>query len=191
MGEDCHLRKAGESAPEPSEREQEFLQYFACAQRGLHAYIVALVYDTNVSADLLQETNIVLWQRFDTFQSGTNFFAWAREIARRIVLRYRQTQAKRIATLDPHLLEQLAHRVSELVDASDSKRALAGCLQKLRDRDREIIAAKYEVGAKICVIADKLGRSENSISQSLRRIRQVLAECIQRTLNAEEHLSQK
>ena len=168
-------------------REEEFLHLFAKSQRGLHAYILALVFDADAAADLLQETNIVLWQKFEQYQAGTNFFAWAREVARLTVLRYRRTNSKRIATLDPHLLEELAERFSESQDSGDHEReALAGCLKKLRDGDREMIVTRYRPGASVGTMAKRLGRPENSVSQSLCRIRRTLAECIQRVLQADK-----
>lgn len=175
--------------PSPRSREDEFLQLFARSQRGLHAYILALVFDPNTAADLLQETNIVLWRKFGQYESGSSFFAWAREIARLSVLRHRRTSSRRIATLDPHLLEELAERLSDNVESADRDRqVLDDCLKKLRDKDRELIVGRYRTGATVGGMAVRLGRSENSVSQSLCRIRRALAECVQRTLKAEERL---
>lgn len=171
-------------------REEEFLQLFVRSQRGLHAYILALVFDPNTAADLLQETNIVLWQKFDQYESGTNFFAWAREVARLTVLRHRRTSSRRIATLDPHLLQDLAEKISELSDATNRDRAaLSCCLQKLKESDRELIVSRYRHGASVSAIAARLGRTENSVSQSLCRIRRTLADCVRRTLQADENAS--
>ena len=38
--------------------------------------------------DVLQEANLVLWRKFDQYQEGTNFFAWACQIIRYEVLKY-------------------------------------------------------------------------------------------------------
>jgi len=171
-------------------REDEFLRLFARSQRGLHAYILALVFDPNTAADLLQETNIVLWRKFEQYERGSNFFAWAREIARLSVLRHRRTNSRRIATLDPHLLEELAERFSQWPEPTGrDQEALSGCLDKLKDTDRELIVARYRPGATVGGMAARLGRPENSVSQSLCRIRRVLAECVERTLRAEERMS--
>lgn len=173
----------------PEGREEEFLRLFACAQRRIHAYILALVFDVNTAADLLQEVNIVLWRKFDQYESGTNFFAWAREIARLSVLRYRQASAGRIATLDPELLEQLADRFADAtpLGVDDQRReALESCLKKLKDADRDLILARYLPGATVIKIAERNQRTVNSVSQSLRRIRRLLAECVARSIRAEE-----
>ncbi|TWT77259.1 RNA polymerase sigma factor [Posidoniimonas polymericola] len=176
------------SEPDGSEsRDEEFLQLFAQSQRALHAYLIALVFDPNTAADLLQETNIVLWRKFDHYESGTNFFAWAREVARLTVLRHRRTSSRRIATLDPQLLEELAGRFSESQETADTNlNVLSGCLDRLRPGDRELIVGRYAPGASVTGLAEKLGRPANSISQSLCRIRKALADCVQRQASALE-----
>jgi RNA polymerase sigma-70 factor (ECF subfamily) len=170
-------------------REQEFLQLFAVAQRPLHAYIMAWVFDPNVAADLLQETNIVLWQKFDLYESGTNFLAWAREIARRAILRHRQLNSGRITTLPPDLLESMARTFSDARASEHQTRqqdALSRCLNKLTEEDRALVMARYSPGASVNGIAVRLQRTVNGVSQSLSRIRRALAECIQRSLRLEE-----
>ena len=52
-------------------------------------------------------------------------------------------------------------------------------------RDRELILARYSPGASVTLLAERNQRTVNSVSQSLRRIRNTLAECIGRTLRAE------
>jgi RNA polymerase sigma-70 factor, ECF subfamily len=170
-------------------REDEFLLLFAQAQRRLHAYILALVFEPNSAADLLQEVNIVLWRKFGEFQSGTNFFAWAREIARLAVLRHRQRSTGRIVTLDPQLLDELADRFADAIQTGNENRraeALDSCLEKLAEGDRNLILARYKPGASVKAIAERADRTVNSVSQSLRRIRRALAECVERALRVED-----
>ena len=152
----------------------------------MHAYILALVLDSNFAADILQETNIVLWQKFDQFQRGTNFFAWAREIARIGVLRHRQKSSARIATVDPEVIEQLACRFADDVQSQSvgRKEALDACLKKLQNADRELILARYAPGASVAGIAKQLDRTANSVSQSLCRIRRALLSCTERQMRS-------
>jgi RNA polymerase sigma-70 factor (ECF subfamily) len=173
-------------------REEEFLHLFTRAQRQIQAYILALVFDPNTAADLLQEVNIVLWRKFDQYEEGTSCFAWAREIARLSVLRHRRASAGQIPSLDPLLLDELADRFADTysLNADDRRRdALEKCLQKLSDADRDLILSRYAPGASVSAIARRSQRSVNSVSQSLRRIRSLLADCVLRTLRAEEQLS--
>lgn len=166
-------------------REQEFLSLFSSCQRRLHAYILALVIDPNAAADILQETNIVLWQKFGQFKSGTNFLAWAREIARISVLRYRQKSKTRLLPVDPGRLEEMAIELSERTKAKSSAEndALEECLKKLKPKDHKLILDRYSSGNAVAHIAEQLDRTANSVAQSLCRIRRMLIDCTQRELS--------
>ncbi len=50
-------------------------------QAPLLAYILALHPNRSDAQDILQETNVVLWQKIGEFREGTNFKAWAFRVA--------------------------------------------------------------------------------------------------------------
>ena len=71
-------------------------------------------------------------------------------------------------------------------DRLDERRdALAGCMKRLRARDRELLETCYGRSACIHEVARTWGRSTHSIHNSLRRIRRMLFECVQRSLAQE------
>ena len=165
-------------------RAQAFTELYTPCQRRLYSYIVMLAGDTMSAHDILQDTNLVLWEKFDQFQPGTSFFAFAREIARYRVLRYRQIHARDAVLLEPDLLELVARAASESDD--DSERAyhdaLAGCVGKLNATDRDLIRRRYTGNFSVKALAEQLGRSENALSQAFARIRRALKGCVERTL---------
>lgn len=159
---------------------EEFTELYAACHRRLYLYIVTLIGNPLDAHDILQDTNLVLWQKFDQFERGTNFHAWAREVARYRVLRYRQMHLNDAPTLEPHVLDALArHR-----DTTDDRReqlysdALPDCIRKLSEDDRELLHLRYASGAAVQSLAKKLNRSANAISQSLARIRRLLRKCV-------------
>ena len=175
--------------PDPElhrEQIEQFTTLFAANQRQLHIYITGLVFSPSDAYDILQDTNLVLWENFETFEIGTNFLAWARKIAFHRVLRFRDSKVRRTAIIDPHLLESFAAKSSEqsLDLIEDRQEALKGCLQKLRNEDRVLIERRYKSTTSVKGMAEELGRSENGISQSLRRIRKALKECITQSLRS-------
>ena len=132
---------------------------------------------------------MVLWRRFETFELGTNFFAWACKIARFQVMKYRERQGRSARLFDNSLLEKLA---ADAADAADENvvcqvplQALENCLGKLSEVDRSLIRRRYQPGMTVQQIAADHGRSANALSKSLGRIRRVLLECIDRTLALE------
>jgi len=168
------------------DRVAEFLELYSSNYPRLQFYVTALLPTANDASDVLQETSMVLWRRFDTFELGTNFFAWACKIARFQVMKHRERQGRAARLFDTALLERLA------VEASDDQwvrsvplQALENCVGKLSELDRSLIRRRYQPGVTVQQLATDLGRTANSLSKSLGRIRRALLECVDRTLTHE------
>lgn len=154
-------------------------------QGSLRGFIVSLLPGSPDVADVLQETNTVLWQKRDRFKHGTNFLAWAFQIARYEVLRQhdRQRRSGRVA-FSNELLEVLADVDSP--DESDEEllAALDHCLGKLSETQQELVRERYTPGHSLEDLAARTGRSAGSLRIALQRIREVLRRCIDNTLIA-------
>src|SRR4051812_22962896 len=168
------------------DRVAEFLELYSTNYPRLQFYVTALLPAANDAADVLQEVSMVLWRRFDTFELGTNFFAWACKIARFQVMKARERQGRSTRLFDNSLLEKLA------ADAADENvvwqvplQALENCLTKLSEIDRSLIRRRYQPGMTVQQIAADHGRSANALSKSLSRIRRVMLDCIDRTMALE------
>lgn len=170
-----------DGAGTPSE---EFIRAFTQSQRALYLYVLPLLGNASDADEVLQETNVVIWAKWQQFELGTNFLAWARAIARLEVFRFRRSRHHRLAFLGDELLDAVAHRAEIQSDQSEARqRALENCLNKLRPKDRELIRMRYAPGQNGDRVAAKLGRPANSVYQSLSRIRRVLFECVQHRMN--------
>jgi RNA polymerase sigma-70 factor, ECF subfamily len=166
-------------------RADEFMELYAPCQRRLYVYIVMLVGNPMVAHDILQDANLVLWQKFDQFQRGTSFMAWAREVARYRVLRYRQLQAPDVMLLDPTLLSSVEEAKADRDSDQPYVEALAACVGKLKEADADLIRRRYTGDFSVKLLAQQLGRSENAVSQALSRIRRALRHCIEQSVVAE------
>ena len=51
----------------------EFVTQITRVQRQLHAFILSVVWDMAEADDVLQETNLVLWQKADEFDRSRDF----------------------------------------------------------------------------------------------------------------------
>ena len=89
-------------------RGEQFMALYSGHQRRLYLYTMTLLPASVDAEDVLQETNLVLWRKFDQYQPGTNFFAWACRITRYEVLKYRERRARAARLLDPDVFDQLA-----------------------------------------------------------------------------------
>ena len=142
--------------------------------------------------DVLQNTNLALWERRETFQPGTNFKAWCFAIARFRVMEHRKRlQREHKLMFSPELTDMLGEvwdrRDADSVEAE--LQALEACLEKLRDKDRSLIAARYETRTPLAEYAKTDGRSEPSLRVALNRLRTILRDCINAKLSGERGMA--
>lgn len=167
---------------------EEFVQLFTRNQRRLYLLILAQVGGTQDAEDVLQETNLIIWAKYHQFDLGTNFFAWAAQIAKYEVLKFRHRRVRDKLQFSEEFVDAVSREVLERPEELEQRRhALELCLQKLRPDDRTLIHQRYQPGQRGKHVARDLGRPANSVYQSLGRIRRTLLECIQRRLATEAH----
>ena len=63
------------------DRSAELVQLMMKYQRKLFGYILTLVPSRADAEDILQETSLTICEKFSDFESGTNFYSWACQIA--------------------------------------------------------------------------------------------------------------
>jgi RNA polymerase sigma-70 factor (ECF subfamily) len=173
-----------------SERDKaDFAGRLARHQTQLFGYIYSLVRNVDDADDLFQQTSLVLWDKFDQFDPSRSFVAWACGVARFEVSNFIRHRGRSRLYFSDELCQMLIDAHEELDrdpdDAERRRAALAACLKKLRAGDQELVDACYERSAKIPDVADRWGRSTQSIHNSLRRIRRVLFECVSRSMARE------
>lgn len=171
---------------EPTAPSEEFIQLFSRSQRQIFLYILSLVGNPDDAEEILQETNVVIWQKYHRFQMGTNFIAWTFQIAKFEVKRFREKRRHSKLMFCDELLDMLDADTQNMQDEFDGRRvALQECLKKLRPKDRELVEMRYEPGNRGIGVAETIGRPSNSVYQSLSRIRKTLLECVNRRLAAD------
>lgn len=166
--------------------ECDFGRLFVQHETRIYGYIRSLVVHRTDAEDLLQETASVLWQKFDEFQPGTNFLAWAMSIARFQVRHFRRQQKHNVLQFSEAFQDLLAaDTVAESARWGDLRHLMDGCLQKLPPTDRDLFVFRYSSEATTASLADQLGRPAPTIYNAIRRIRRALADCIKRELDRE------
>jgi RNA polymerase sigma-70 factor (ECF subfamily) len=148
-------------------------------QRQIFSYIYVLVPNRSDAEDLLQETSIVICEKFQEFTEGTDFVAWASQIAYWRVRYSRQKYARSKVFFDQSVVDIVAQTASTLSDELDDRHeALAACLQKLNPRDRELLLARYEAGGGVEDAARRSGRTVQTAYKALSRLRKLLMDCV-------------
>lgn len=162
------------------------MRLFTQHEHEVYAFIVTILSNWADADEVMQETSIALWEMFDQFQEGTNFRAWACAIARHRIQRFRQKCARDRHIFSDDFIEVMSETAQAEASQFESRRkALARCIDKLTPRDRHLLQACYFGTGTIKRTAEQLQQPVNSVYKALFRIRQILFECIGRTIEAE------
>ncbi|MEM8681510.1 MAG: sigma-70 family RNA polymerase sigma factor [Planctomycetota bacterium] len=167
--------------------DEEFVQLMARHQRRLWRFINTLLPAVGDADDVLQETSLVLWRKWDQYDHDRSFLAWACGIARLQVFRFvRQHRSQRLH-LDERVLQEIADLAEQRVIAADQTEArltaLRTCMDKLGEKEREVVEARYFELRSTQQIADLKAKPLASIYTILRRARGQLLDCVNRNLS--------
>jgi len=167
---------------------RQFVKTLTARQPRLYAQILALVGDHHAAGDVLQETNIVLWEKAEQAMAADNFSAWAARVAHFQVLAWRQKVGRDRLVFDEKILNILAKHGEALSEQTDQRQqALSECLAGLTDTSRQLIQRRYSFGESARQIAEQVGRSVAAVNQHLYRTRVELLRCIETKLQRERH----
>ena len=174
-----------ETVPDGSRAMEEVQRLFLRHGSLLRGFILGLMPDRDRAEDVFQETFLTVNRKAADFQSGTNFLAWARSIARHKVLEAFRAGREGPAFLDPEAMESVALAAGEADDEwAERKQALARCMEQLAPRAREIVEMRYsDEQAAPQEIAARIRWSVNAVHVALSRARKFLQECTSRRLS--------
>ncbi len=163
--------------------DEIFITLLAENQRKIYSYILSAVSRRNVADDIMQQTLLLLWRNFSRYEAGTNFAAWAKEIAKYEIFNYRKKKAKD-CILDYDALEKVMEASVELVKTSDMRiDALEGCLKKLSEKNRSLINYRYYEGFSCRKISKEFNCPVSTIYKTFARMHTSLHECVRRTMD--------
>jgi RNA polymerase sigma-70 factor, ECF subfamily len=175
------------------ERAEEFALLLGRHARQIYAYITTLVPHWADAEDIFQDTIAIIWQKFDEFTRGTNFRAWAYQVAYYRVMAFREQQKQHKKNLVSvglfseefsRLVTQETLAQQDLLD--DQHEALADCMKKLPEADRKLIERCYTPRTTIKQAAQDMGRTPEATYKTLKRIHQQLFDCVEEYLKDEE-----
>jgi RNA polymerase sigma-70 factor (ECF subfamily) len=164
-------------------RYDEFVDLFSRNARRVYAYVYSLLPRWADADDVFQDTSRVLWQKFAEYRTGTDFFAWARQVARYQVMYFRQRQQRSRLKFTDAFLEAVAETAAEQSERLEAEqRALAECMERLNERQRGIMLARFAPEATTLSAAEQLGMSTDAVYKAVSRIQAVLLRCIEQAV---------
>ncbi len=158
-------------------------------QRILFGYIYTLVRNSADADDLLQETNLVLWNKRSECDSVKNFSAWACRIAFFKVQNFLKTKSRSRILFDENLVSKISEAQIDRAEIHTIHSAmLISCLEKLSASSQNLLKLCYSSNRTIQEVAKQLNRPVGSIYNSLKAIRYKLWKCIKFGLMEEESI---
>ena len=119
-------------------KNEVFLKLLAQSEVILRSYLRSLVYNQNDLSEVMQNTFIVGWKKYDQFSgSKTDFTKWLCIIGKYEALKYRQSLARDRHILSEELVQQIANEgESDIASYSLWIDKLEECLTKLSPANR-------------------------------------------------------
>ena len=165
---------------DPSE---QFVQRLTESQNKIYGYIYSLVGDHSRAADVVQETNLVLWRKLHEFDTSKPFLPWAFAIARFQVLAHLRDRKRDRFLLDPDLAEMISEEAEQQAGQLDAIRdALRLCMQTLPPPNRKLIEQRYFQAMSMAEVAATADRTVGALKVAMLRIRRQLAVCVERRM---------
>lgn len=167
----------------PTPETQRFLRLLMPIQGRIYAYILSQWPHRADADDIMQETTAVLWEKFETYQPGTDFLAWSITVAKYTVLKYRKKRTRHPIPLCDEAVRALQDESDAFFKKFDRRLgALKECVKKLPPRDGQFLQLRYEQELPPARIAGRFDLSTRAVYKSLSRIHHILMRCIRHSL---------
>ena len=181
MSPDPKLRFDGSTAA-----QQRFFSLFLRSEREIFRYVAALVPNVTDAEDIVQQTALALWEKFDAYDPNQPFTPWACRFALNKTRQWIERRQRWQALLERGLAEELAQRREELRPELEIRLThLENCLGALPEQQRSLVECYYYRRNTIEDLAGHSGRTVAATFKMLQRIRHALQTCIEKASKPE------
>ena len=164
-------------------KSARFFKLYTSVSNRIYSYLMIMVHDIEDAEELVQETATVLWTKFDEYEDGTNFGAWAISIARLKALEFLRKRRRSQMVFDDSFYELLSDRtVRSSEDLPGHIEALKKCLGKLRKNEKKLLSMRFKKNMSIKNISQIAGRPVGSLYHQFSRLTRGLRSCIENQL---------
>lgn len=173
----------------PSREAKEFLHRFLAVNKRLQAYTLALVPNSIDADEVFQQTCLALWEKWSEFDPDRDFLPWAFGVARIEAKRFQARRGREWASLGDEAALVLARSVERSGSQLEERlSALQICLKQLSQEHQSLLRIYYAGTKKLNELARERNMTPNALSLRLKRLRELLHECVDRILVASEPL---
>jgi RNA polymerase sigma-70 factor (ECF subfamily) len=174
-------------SPDTRAAQQRFLSLFLRSEREIYRYVAALVPNVTEAEDIVQQTALALWEKFEVYDPAQPFTPWACRFALNKAHQWMERRQRWKALLEAGLAEELAQRREELQPEFEQRlKHLEACLRKLPEPQRALVKGYYYERTGVETLAQRAGRTAAATYKMLQRIRHTLQVCVDTQREPEE-----
>jgi RNA polymerase sigma-70 factor (ECF subfamily) len=160
--------------------DSRFIEALTRYQPVLEAFCHANLASRENAHDVLQQTNVKLWEKSADWNPETEFLPWAFAVTRFTMLSFFRDKMRDRLVFDPDVIESMAAETeTAATELPERQEALGHCLKKLTPDQRGLLHAHYTEGRPLREIARTTHRTESAVKMNLLRLRHSLGDCIQ------------
>ncbi len=172
--------------PASANRTEQIVLLLTQHQEQLFRYIFNLLSCEADARDVLQETSLALYRKFDQFDSNRPFLPWAYRFAYLQVQKHREKSARAPLMFSEDVIDLLALDMERLAPELDQRlQFLDGCLGKLNPREKELVTSRYAMRQSAEEMMERLSMSRRTLFRNLELLRMRLHDCVSRQLHSE------
>lgn len=158
-----------------------FARLLVANDQQLRRYIHLFLHRHDDVEDVLQQTAVALWEKFEEFDQAREFLPWATRFAYFEVLSFRRDKARTRVFYSEDVMQAIEEAQVELTDELRQRREhLQECLSQLSEDDRILLQRRYADDTTIKAMSEETGRTVKSLYRRLDRVRQLVADCVDR-----------
>ncbi len=163
----------------------DFARLLVQHDRALFRYILTFVCRHGDAEEILQRVATVLWRKFSEYDRSREFLPWATRVAYFEILKFRTEAARCRLIFREDVLHALAEtRQSQSPVLEAQIQALQECLGKLSTDSAALLRRRYCDSQSVAALAAEEGKTAKAFYRRLDRLRDLIADCIERRLGA-------
>lgn len=170
----------------------EYIKLLTAHQPVLRGLILAMLPGNQDVDDILQNTNLILWEKRKKYNWAMDFKPWACTFARNKVREYRRKNVSHACVyVDDEFLDAVA-QANQDHSSDDFRRkreALSLCMSRLKPREKDMMDTFYETKESMEFRMNQFAMSAASLRVTMHRIRKKLRLCIETRLAWEGNLT--
>ncbi len=172
-----------------TENSKQFLSLLMKHQTRIHTYILYHIPNKIDAEDILQDTILVMLDKFSEFEEGTNFLAWGIVIARNKIMSFKQSKARSRMVFDDSIVSQIEKEVTENFDLfNEESEELKNCIVKLPEKHKKYLRLRYEKSMSYREIGKEISISMQAVHKTMSRIHIALLKCVRLNLQKDMDL---